>query len=41
VLHGTVCASFAVESFSVDGIERATLEAVERRVGELEALVTA
>jgi sugar/nucleoside kinase (ribokinase family) len=41
VLHGTVCASFAVEAFSVDGIERADLEAVERRVGELEALVTA
>ena len=41
VLHGTVCASFAVEAFSVDGIERATLAAVERRVGELEALVTA
>jgi sugar/nucleoside kinase (ribokinase family) len=41
VLHGTVCASFAVEAFSVDGIERADLGAVERRVGELEALVTA
>jgi sugar/nucleoside kinase (ribokinase family) len=41
VLHGTVCASFAVEEFSVDGIERADLPAVERRVGELEALVTA
>jgi sugar/nucleoside kinase (ribokinase family) len=41
VLHGTVCASFAVEAFSVDGIERATLAAVERRVGELEAIVTA
>ena len=40
VLHGTVCASFAVEEFSVDGIERADLGAVERRVGELEALVT-
>jgi sugar/nucleoside kinase (ribokinase family) len=40
VLHGTVCASFAVEMFSVDGIERADLGAVERRVGELEALVT-
>ena len=39
VLHGTVCASFAVEEFSVDGIERADLGAVERRVGELEALV--
>lgn len=41
VLHGTVCASFAVEAFSVDGIERANLPAVERRVGELESLVTA
>jgi sugar/nucleoside kinase (ribokinase family) len=41
VLHGTVCASFAVEQFSVDGIERADLAAIERRVGELEALVTA
>ena len=40
VLHGTVCASFAVEEFSVDGIERADLGAVERRVDELEALVT-
>jgi len=41
VLHGTVCASFAVGDFSVDGIERADLGAVERRVEELEALVTA
>jgi sugar/nucleoside kinase (ribokinase family) len=41
VLHGTVCASFAVEEFSVDGIERADQKAVERRVGELEALVSA
>jgi sugar/nucleoside kinase (ribokinase family) len=41
VLHGTVCASFAVEDFSVDGIERADLPTVERRVSELEALVTA
>jgi sugar/nucleoside kinase (ribokinase family) len=41
VLHGTVCASFAVGDFSVDGIERADLQAVERRVEELEALVTA
>ncbi len=41
VLHGTVCASFAVEAFSVDGIERADIRAVERRVGELEALVVA
>jgi sugar/nucleoside kinase (ribokinase family) len=41
VLHGTVCASFAVEEFSVDGIERADRAAVERRVRELEALVVA
>jgi sugar/nucleoside kinase (ribokinase family) len=41
VLHGTVCASFAVEDFSVDGIERADLPTIERRVHELEALVTA
>ena len=41
VLHGTVCASFAVEAFSVDGIERATRGAVESRVRELEELVSA
>jgi sugar/nucleoside kinase (ribokinase family) len=41
VLHGTVCASFAVEEFSVDGIERADRKTVERRVGELEAIVSA
>jgi sugar/nucleoside kinase (ribokinase family) len=41
VLHGTVCASFAVEAFSVDGIERADLPGVDRRVRELEALVSA
>jgi sugar/nucleoside kinase (ribokinase family) len=41
VLHGTVCASFAVERFSVDGIEAADEAAVEARVGELEALVAA
>jgi sugar/nucleoside kinase (ribokinase family) len=41
VLHGTVCASFAVEAFSVDGIERADLPTVDRRVRELEALVSA
>jgi sugar/nucleoside kinase (ribokinase family) len=39
VLHGTVCASFAVEAFSVDGIERADAAGVERRVRELQALV--
>jgi sugar/nucleoside kinase (ribokinase family) len=41
VLHGTVCASFAVEEFSVDGIERADRSAVDRRVRELESLVAA
>jgi sugar/nucleoside kinase (ribokinase family) len=41
VLHGTVCASFAVEEFSVDGIERADQEAIERRVRDLEALASA
>jgi len=41
VLHGTVCASFAVEEFSVDGIERADRTAVDRRVRELESLVSA
>ena len=41
VLHGTVCASFAVEEFSVDGIERADRKAVDRRVRELESLVSA
>lgn len=41
VLHGTVCASFAVEDFSVDGIERADAAGVERRVRELHALVSA
>jgi sugar/nucleoside kinase (ribokinase family) len=41
VLHGTVCASFAVEQFSVDGIEGADAAGVERRVRELQALVSA
>ena len=41
VLHGTVCASFAVEDFSVDGIERADRNAIDRRVRELETLVSA
>ena len=41
VLHGTVCASFAVEDFSVDGIERADRTAIDRRVRELESLVSA
>ena len=41
VLHGTVCASFAVEQFSVDGIEQADEAGVEARVRELQALVSA
>jgi sugar/nucleoside kinase (ribokinase family) len=41
MLHGTVCASFAVEDFSVDGIERADMPSAETRVRELEALATA
>jgi sugar/nucleoside kinase (ribokinase family) len=41
MLHGTVCASFAVEDFSVDGIERADMPSAEARVRELEALATA
>lgn len=40
VVHGTVCASFAVESFSVDAIEAATAEAIEERYRGLRALVT-
>jgi sugar/nucleoside kinase (ribokinase family) len=38
-LHGTVCASFAVESFSVDGIEAATPEDVAGRYRVLQELV--
>ena len=41
VLHGTVCASFAVEQFSVDGIEQAEQNGVEARVRELQTLVSA
>ena len=40
VVHGTVCASYAVEEFSVDGIERADRGAVEERVRALERLVS-
>jgi sugar/nucleoside kinase (ribokinase family) len=39
VLHGTVCASFAVSDFSLDGIERADRDGIERRTRELAALV--
>lgn len=39
VVHGTVCASFAVESFSVDGMEAATPDAIEGRYEVLRSLV--
>jgi sugar/nucleoside kinase (ribokinase family) len=39
VLHGSVCASFAVESFSVDGIERASRPQVEQRQDALRELI--
>lgn len=39
VVHGTVCASFAVESFSVDGVEGASVDAVQRRYDVLRSLV--
>jgi sugar/nucleoside kinase (ribokinase family) len=38
-LHGTVCASFAVERFSVDGIEAATPDDVAARYRALQDLV--
>jgi sugar/nucleoside kinase (ribokinase family) len=38
-LHGTVCASFAVERFSVDGIEAATPDSVAARYRLLQELV--
>ena len=39
VLHGSVCASFAVEQFSVDGIEAATRSDVEERHDALRDLI--
>jgi len=39
VLHGSVCASFAVERFSVDGIEAATRGDVETRHDALRDLI--
>lgn len=40
VLHGTVCASYAVERFSIDGIAAATRAGVEARYRALQDLVT-
>ena len=39
VMHGSVCASFAVEQFSVDGIEAATRKDVEARHEVLRELI--
>lgn len=39
VLHGTVCASFSVERFSVEGIEAATPGAVARRYDALRTMI--
>ncbi len=39
VLHGTVCASFAVERFSVDGILAVARGAVDARYRALEELI--
>jgi len=38
VLHGAVCASFAVERFSIDGIAAATRDAIEKRYDTLRSL---
>jgi sugar/nucleoside kinase (ribokinase family) len=40
VLHGTVCASFAVERFSIEGIAAATPKSVDERYRRLQELVT-
>ena len=40
VIHGTVCASFAVETFSVDGIAAATRERIAQRYRAIRKLVT-
>jgi sugar/nucleoside kinase (ribokinase family) len=40
VLHGTVCASFAVERFSIDGIAAATKDEIAERYRVLHDLIT-
>ena len=40
VLHGTVCASFAVERFSIDGIAAATRDGIDKRYAALRSLTT-
>lgn len=39
VVHGVVCGSFAVEAFSIEGLEGATREGVARRFAELREIV--
>ncbi len=39
VLHGTVCASFAVERFSIDGIAAASRDEIARRYQALQDLI--
>jgi sugar/nucleoside kinase (ribokinase family) len=39
VVHGVVCGSFAVEGFSIDGLEAATPDAIEGRYRGLRAIV--
>ncbi|HYK97887.1 MAG TPA: PfkB family carbohydrate kinase [Candidatus Acidoferrales bacterium] len=40
VLHGTVCASFAVERFSIDGIAGASRKTIDERYALLRSLTT-
>ena len=40
MLHGVVCSSFSVESFSIDGMAAADRADIERRYEELRALIT-
>jgi ribokinase len=39
VVHGVVCGSFAVEGFSIDGLEAATPDAIAARYAALRAIV--
>jgi len=39
VVHGVVCGSFAVEGFSIDGLEAATPDAIDARYRALRAIV--
>lgn len=39
VVHGVVCGSFAVEGFSIDGLEAATPESIQARYSDLRRIV--